>query len=331
MKLSVIIPAFNEERYISRAIDSVFQQTQKNIELIVVDDGSIDNTAEIVKSYGAKVKYYYQQNKGVAAARNFGIENSNGSFIAFLDADDYVLPKMYEKLLIEAQCTNSDIVLCNIYFENRNGLRIKAFNYQECQLDLNKPKYLDKAFRIIGDSCCNKIYRRSLVQGIRFPELNLGEDGLFVLECLLKAKEIYCLNEPLYVYFQNPISITKSGVNYKIIEIYGQFQSRKRELISKYNCIGILNNALQNYYIKSFLIYANSIRQIKDTKERYLCWGKWLIINRDDYLNRTSLSIIIAVSTNIHWVYYVGMIVTCAFIDPLLKRIRNSKYYLADS
>jgi hypothetical protein len=86
---------------------------------------------------------------------------------------------------------------------------------------------------------------------------------------------------------------------------------------------------LRNYYVKRFLIYTSGIRQIQDVKEMCLCWEKWLIINRDDYIDRTGLHFIISVSNNIHWVYYVGMILSCAFIEPLLNRIKNPRYYLA--
>lgn len=326
-KLSVIIPAFNADKYISRAIDSVLHQTLKDIEFVIVDDGSIDNTANIVKSFGERVKYYYQENKGVAEARNLGKANSNGEYIAFLDADDYVLPETYEKLLKIAQQTNADIVTCNFVLENENGLRRNAFHYLKNEYYLNKRNDIAKAFRILGNSCCNKIYRGSLIQNIRFPNLKIGEDAIFVLESFLRAKKMVYTNEPLYVYFQNSLSVTKDIVNLIRIENYKQIQSKKRELICKYNFNELLESSLQDYYIKTFLMYANRIRRIQSINERHSCWRVWLTSNKQDYLKNTSLRYVISLSENIHWVYYVGMIITGKFIEPVVARLLNIKFY----
>jgi hypothetical protein len=95
-KVSVIIPTYNRTRYLSKAIDSVLSQTYKDYEIIVVDDGSTDNTKEVLQKYMGKIKYLYQENKGIAAARNFGIRNSTGDFIGFLDNDDQWLPNKLE-------------------------------------------------------------------------------------------------------------------------------------------------------------------------------------------------------------------------------------------
>ncbi|MGK7951999.1 MAG: glycosyltransferase [Xenococcaceae cyanobacterium] len=107
-KVSVIIPAYNGDRYISEAIDSVLAQTYTHYEIIVVDDGSTDNTSQVVKAYGDRVRYIYRENQGVASARNLGIEKAEGEYIAFLDADDFFLP---EKLAKQITCFEADSAL----------------------------------------------------------------------------------------------------------------------------------------------------------------------------------------------------------------------------
>lgn len=99
MKVSVIIPTFNRAHTLARAIDSVLGQSHENFELIIVDDGSTDNTVELLKSYGEKLKYFTTENKGVSAARNFGVKNSDGRWLAFLDSDDEWLPEKLAKQL----------------------------------------------------------------------------------------------------------------------------------------------------------------------------------------------------------------------------------------
>ena len=95
--VSIIIPTYNREKIIGRAIDSVFAQTWQNFEIIVLDDGSQDNTKAVVEAYGPKVKYFYQGNKGIAGARNGGMRHAGGDYLAFLDSDDYWLPAKLEK------------------------------------------------------------------------------------------------------------------------------------------------------------------------------------------------------------------------------------------
>jgi|GEM_PF-6532473 len=326
--ISVIIPAYNAEKYISRAIDSALYQNHKNIEIIVINDGSKDNTEQIVKSYGNTIKYCFQENKGVAEARNFGISISKGDYVAFLDADDYVLPEMYSKMLMQAIHSNSDMVLCGIFLENEKGIRRRAYTYNQTDYDLERTCDLKKAFQIIGNSSCNKIYKKSLISDIKFPKFKRGEDALFVLECLLKMKKISCVNEPLYVYFQNSLSVTKSFITLDVLENYKLVHNEKRKLIKYHNHLHELGEDLQDYYTKYFLMYTNGIRKIRDTDLKKKCWAKWLEMNKKDFIKDTVLKKITDVHENIHWTYYSGMIATGKFIDPVLNRINNLKFYL---
>jgi glycosyltransferase involved in cell wall biosynthesis len=120
--ISVIIPSYNDEKYISEAIDSVFSQTYSNVEIIVVDDGSEDDTQDIIKrKYGHAIKCFIQENKGPAAARNLGINNSCGEYIAFLDADDWWLPAKLETEL-KIMMDNRDVAfICTDWFCGKNG------------------------------------------------------------------------------------------------------------------------------------------------------------------------------------------------------------------
>ncbi len=121
--VSVIIPTYNYGKYIERAIDSVFAQTYQDYEIIVVDDGSTDNTREIIETrYKKKVRYFYQENKGPGAARNLGLRHMRGDFIVFLDSDDYFLPKNIEtKISIFNQHPEIDWLFSDIYFVDQNG------------------------------------------------------------------------------------------------------------------------------------------------------------------------------------------------------------------
>lgn len=196
-KVSVIIPTYNYAHYIEEAIDSVLAQTYKDYEIIVVDDGSTDNTKEVVSKYGPKIKYIYQENQGLSAARNTGIKNSNGEYIAILDSDDLWLPWKIEKQmkLFEA---NSGVGLVYsdgfafgeegvfddfLFEENMNFYRGRVFD----KLLLNN--FIPCPSALVKRDCFNKV-------GLFDTSLDACEDWDMWLRISLHY-EIDYVNEPL--------------------------------------------------------------------------------------------------------------------------------------
>ncbi len=153
MAISVVIPAFNAGRFIRRTIDSVLAQTYSDYEIIVVDDGSTDNTGEVVKSYGSKVRYIYQENAGDGPARNTGIAAANGEWIAFLDHDDEWLPQRLEKQ-IELLKRNPELRWCGANFYKRSGdRRIHANDPAEMTRLIVNNSYFEHYFAAVNKGC----------------------------------------------------------------------------------------------------------------------------------------------------------------------------------
>ena len=121
IKVSVIVPIYNAEKYLKQCLESIQRQTLKDIEVIMIDDGSTDGGSEIAKSYLSdnRFSYYYKENEGLAAARADGIERASGEYLGFIDSDDWIEPDMYEKMYNAAKSNDSDIVFCNC-IENEN-------------------------------------------------------------------------------------------------------------------------------------------------------------------------------------------------------------------
>ncbi len=163
-EISVIIPAFNAGRFINRTIDSVLAQTYKDYELIVVDDGSTDNTGEAVKSYGEKVRYIYQPNAGDGPARNTGINAAKGRWIAFLDHDDEWPP---EKLVAQMKLlsANPDLRWCGTNRYQSDGQRCAVVtDSRKIDIKLGGRDYFDNYFRAITEAVCQVITSTLIVR-----------------------------------------------------------------------------------------------------------------------------------------------------------------------
>lgn len=211
-KVSVIVPIYNAEKYLRQCLDSVVNQSLKDIEIILIDDGSTDGCAEICKEYlsDSRVVYYHKENEGLAAARADGIARASGEYLGFVDSDDYIKPEMYEKMYNAAKSNDSDIVFCNCQ-ENDNG-HIFTPEMPEGAYDRQaiKEKILSQTLAYIGKggtkrairwSNCLRIYKRETLEknNIRFDRrLRRSQDLQLTYEATLVAQNYYYIAEPLY-------------------------------------------------------------------------------------------------------------------------------------
>lgn len=216
-KISVIIPVYNIEPYLSRCLDSVINQTYKNLEIIVINDGSTDKSGEIADSYcliDNRVIVIHKTNNGVSAARNAGIDKATGEYIGFVDGDDYIEPDMYELLIQNAIYNSADISHCGykMVFPNRIDLyygtgKILLLNKNEGLIELLKGE-------IIEPGLCNKIYKRELFLSIRFREDIRNHEDLLANYYLfnLSEKSIF-KDETKYHYMVRKNSAATSSIN----------------------------------------------------------------------------------------------------------------------
>lgn len=211
MKLSVIVPVYRVEKYLKKCLDSLVEQTLSDIEIIIVNDGSPDQSQIIIDAYARKydfVKSYYKENGGLSDARNFGIEKASGEYIAFVDSDDYVDLSMYKLMYQKAIEGNYDVVVCGfeeIYPDHTyvGTSRVKC--------DLKNRKEIKEQMTDIYPSAWNKIYRKELFHDIRFKKGVWFEDVELLYRLLPAIKSIGVVEEPLYKYVQREGSISKSN------------------------------------------------------------------------------------------------------------------------
>lgn len=212
IKLSAIIPVYNVENYLIDCLDSVCKQTLTDIEIICINDGSTDTSLEILKEYSSKdsrIKIITKENGGQATARNLGIEEAQGEYIAFVDSDDFIEPTMFEKLYTKAKDNNLDIAMCKIatYDNQTKEIKDNVWYYmlgvfRDFEKDIFNHKDTKEFTCHIAVTPYNKIYKTTLLKenNIIFPEGLIFEDEKFFYDTYLRAKRVSIVDEFLYYY-----------------------------------------------------------------------------------------------------------------------------------
>lgn len=200
--ISIVIPVYNGEKYIERCLESIINQTYQNYEVLVIDDGSNDNTAQIVDQYVCnykRFKYIYQQNSGVSSARNLGIKESKGKYITFIDSDDWVESEYVSVLIDTIKKYNVPICYCgfNKYIK---GKLIKSIRNNNDYEHFSYKDFIPDGYYFYG-SCWSGMFDRTCFDTILFPDdISYGEDLITIAKIIKKVNSISFIHIPLYNY-----------------------------------------------------------------------------------------------------------------------------------
>lgn len=209
-RISVVIPVYNVGCYLVESLQSVLSQTYRHLEIILVDDGSSDNSGEICDIYAKKdnrIRVFHTENRGLSAARNVGIRNATGEFISFVDADDWIEMDMFENLLLKIEETDADVAVCSFIWEGTSPIFedvIKEGTY------IGNEKLEALLEGKINSNVWNKVYRRELFENVYFPEGKNYEDVMIMHRILFMAKKVVVISDPKYHYRIRAESITKT-------------------------------------------------------------------------------------------------------------------------
>lgn len=281
--ISLIIPVYDVEEYLRCCLDSVIAQTYDNLEIIVIDDGSLDNCGRICDEYAARdvrIRVIHQENAGVAAARNTGLDMAIGDYIGFVDSDDYLHPQMFEILLKNLLAAEADISVCNyqkVYNSDKQARRpepekTKVVARDEALNIIFGPAVARKGFSFPETDVVvwNKLYRKHLFDGLRF--LKKYHEDLFITPHLVSRAQTMVFSEiPLYYYRQRSNSFINRAYNFDRlddIEAHADRMTLFREKHSEhypYAILAYLNSILRNYIalVHSGLLTMGLARQLR--------------------------------------------------------------------
>ena len=249
--ISIIVPIYNAEKYLNKCIDSLVNQTKKELEFILVNDGSTDLSEDIIKSYKDKrIKYFKNKNQGIGKTRNFGIDKATGKYLMFLDSDDYLDINACEKLYNKAIKEKSDLVVFDFYRVEETLKEVTINNFKSSSLKENPNLLLD-----INLGPCNKLIKRELIDksNTRFNEELKYEDTPFVTEIIKNANKISKLNEYLhyYVIHSNSETTVRDERVFDIIKIIdiirNQYKNEKymEDVVNKLTVRTLTNYTIQ--------------------------------------------------------------------------------------
>lgn len=279
MLLSIIIPIYNVEKYLSTTLDCVLNQTFRDFELILVDDGSTDSSGEICDQYAKndnRIKVIHKKNEGVSEARNVGVATASGDYIGFVDSDDIIEPIMYEHMVKAALDYDCEIVQCE---HDRHSTQSNiSYEITDENFTISTgEKVVGDIFIKTGGRCTNilalwsKIYKRELFDGIIFPYGKVYEDEARTYQVILKARKVGELNVPLYHYVERNNSIITGIAIHKCLDKAWAlkdrmdfFRNKNRNLFFK--SVSSYLNFLKSTYVnmlKGIVIYTNEDKQIQ--------------------------------------------------------------------
>ena len=255
--ISIIVPIYNASKYLKKCLDSLVNQTKKELEFILINDGSTDDSESIIKSYkDSRIKYFKRSNHGIGKTRNFGINKAVGKYIMFLDSDDYLEENACEELYKKIEKEKLDVVVCDFYRVDSNSKEVeKIISFKNTSLKDNPNLLLN-----INLAPWNKIYRSALIKNnnIKFIEDLKYEDAPFVALSLLKSKKIGKVDKPLinYTIHEKSETTVRDERIFDIIKIvdiirsYFKDYSWSREVIDTLTIKILVNYNIQGRNIK---------------------------------------------------------------------------------
>lgn len=265
--VSVIVPIYNVEKYLKRCVESILKQEYKNIEIILVDDGSPDNCGNICDEYeksDGRIKVIHKQNGGLSDARNTGIKFSNGDYYTFVDSDDYIAPYMIKDMVALAESQNIKLVQCefargmmeNYVFSSKNDFVIidakRAFETRETKICV-----------------CGKLFHKNLIDETDFEVGKINEDEFFTYKKIYESKKIILLREKGYYYYQQSESIMhkkQKKLRLDIIEAYDErikyFENKSEKRL--------VEISIKEKCIREILLYARAKGCEDETSKRLL-------------------------------------------------------------
>lgn len=278
--ISVIIPVYNSEKFLPRCLDSVLKNTYKKLEVILVNDGSTDNSGVICDRYAKidnRVKVIHQSNKGTAAARNKALSIANGEYIAFADNDDFIHQDFYKIACTTLENTNADMVICELTRDMDYECFFSCDYSDVCPEILDKHDFIKNTYTINWTRNTvpwNKLYKKILFSDIRFPVGKGYEDAYTTYKLIYSASRIAYVNAPLYYWYKNSDSYSEKKNNPKKL-FYREEAIKLQTNFYKDGTYNDVKTEVRRFYLRQlYIMYYQLLNDYRPSDELNICIKK---------------------------------------------------------
>ena len=268
-KISIIVPVYNAGQYLEKCVKSIINQTYDNLEIILVNDGSTDNSLEICKRFtesDKRISLINKENGGVSSARNRGIDKASGDYIGFVDSDDYISVDMYEKLLDSILKNEADISECGYYMVDSSYNLTDELRLKDTVIT---GSYNCSYNYLIGNNATNfnwnKLYKASIFENVRFPKLKYSEDFVVNVKAHYYCNKKVTINDCCYYYYNNETSAVNQEFNNSKLDIIHAGQAALKFINKKYPD---LNNYLYLFILNNIRTLYEQLQESKGNKKR---------------------------------------------------------------
>lgn len=251
--VSIVVPVYNVEKYLKKSIESILNQTYKNVEILLVDDGSTDSSGQICDSFSKvdpRIRVFHKANGGLSDARNFGIEQMKGQYVAFIDSDDYISKDYVWKLYSSIKNNDSEVSICSFSLVDEKGEKIKDELLDSGEVCLSGKQILEKVLTADGYRyvvAWNKLYRSTLFEKFQFKIGKLYEDEFLNYPLFWECQKVSIVEEPLYLYVQREGSIVQSNMTLEKIKMKDEMHTSRIEFYSDKGHSFLHEKACQQY------------------------------------------------------------------------------------
>lgn len=302
-KISVIVAVYNTEEYLDRCLESLLNQTYKNMELVIVEDCSTDSSRKLLKKYkeNENIKIFYnKENRGLSYSRNYGLKKSTGDFIGYIDSDDYVEPDYYEKLMRSIKDNKSDTAICDIKLVDEQTNKI-----QRCKCYTNDFDVCSVVNNGFAASACNKLFKRKNIEKYPFAEGKVNEDIAVVIPTVIQAKKI-SYADTCYFYVQRGGSIQNSKFSDKRFDIFDGVKTTLERIKNEQDYEFYKNAIIYNQLI---LLLMFAIPKERNFIKRYKFLKKFNELSKDYKITKnTNYLEYLENSKRINQIYYKNLV-----------------------
>lgn len=272
--ISVIIPVYNAEKYISQCYLALQKQTYDNLELIFVDDASKDKSITILEGFAqadSRVRIIrHSENRGVSAARNTGLAVCRGDYIGFCDADDECAPSMFSSMMGAISRNDADVACCAINRATEQGKIVATLWESKAELVMDSAQAIKYWLigKFIGNSVCTKLMKKTLLEEVRFPEGEIFEEAKVIPQVLANAKSVVHTGKADYTYYIHSNSITTKPIDERVLSVYKREEFIRKYILSRFPSF---EEALMSFEVRNNipLMMSAEISRASITNELY--------------------------------------------------------------